>query len=44
MEKLGFQSKGTTKMEKYTFLEDEVECKEYICTKDSFLEKNKEGE
>ena len=42
MERLGFQPKGTTRMEKYTGLEQQVECKEYIYRRKDYL--NKEGE
>lgn len=42
MESLGFQDQKKTRKEKYTLLEEEVDCKEYICTKDDFLERKGE--
>ena len=33
MERLGFQPKGTSRMVKYTLMDQEVECKEYIYQK-----------
>ena len=41
MEKLGFKRLEETQMEQYTFLDDLVECYQYILTKEMYYEKNK---